>query len=76
MLRNLSKRENICNKVKLCNNIFCKSIGFMFSKKDEDLALIFEFSYEKIVPLHMFFVFYSIDVLFLDEDKKIGRAHV
>ena len=42
----------------------------MFSKK-RDRALIFNFGREKVVSLHMFFVFYPIDVLFLNKDNKI-----
>lgn len=34
-------------------------------------TLVFEFSKEKIAPLHMFFVFFTIDVIFLDKNKKI-----
>ncbi len=34
-------------------------------------CLIFEFPEEKIVPLHMMFVFFGIDVLFLDKHKRI-----
>ena len=42
----------------------------MFSKKS-DVSLIFKFSHEKIVPLHMIFVFYPIDVLFLNKEKVV-----
>ena len=40
----------------------------MFSSKKN---LIFEFPKEEIIPLHMWFVFFSIDVLFLDSKKKV-----
>jgi len=55
---------------KLCEGIFSKFIGLMFSKK-QNRALIFKFSKEKIISLHMFFVFYPIDVLFLDKNKIV-----
>jgi len=42
----------------------------MFSKKP-DKALIFDFKKEKIISLHMLFVFYPIDVIFLNKDKKV-----
>jgi uncharacterized membrane protein (UPF0127 family) len=41
----------------------------MFSAKSKNL--VFVFKKEKINPLHMLFVFYPIDVLFLDKNKKI-----
>ena len=34
-------------------------------------ALIFKFKRDKIISLHMFFVFYPIDVLFLDKNKIV-----
>ncbi len=53
---------------KLCRSVLSKTIGLMFSKKK---IIVLEFKKEKIIPLHMFFVFYPIDVLFLDKNKKI-----
>ncbi|MBW2993605.1 DUF192 domain-containing protein [Candidatus Woesearchaeota archaeon] len=53
---------------KLCRTFFAKGIGLMFLKKR---TVVFEFKKEKIVPLHMLFVFYPIDVLFLNKEKKI-----
>ena len=43
----------------------------MFSKEKKDFGLIFEFKTERAVSLHMFFVFYPIDVLFLDSNNKV-----
>jgi len=42
----------------------------MFSKKP-DFGLVFVFRTEKRRSLHMFFVFYPIDLLFLDSKKKV-----
>ena len=41
----------------------------MFSRKSK--TLIFVFKKEKIAPLHMFFVFYPIDVLFLNKNNIV-----
>ena len=70
MIENLTKHVVISKNVKFCNSIFSKAIGLMFSRKS-DKSSVFTFKKEKIVPLHMLFVFYSIDVLFLNQDKKI-----
>lgn len=43
----------------------------MFTKEQKDYALIFKFEKEEKVPLHMLFVFYPIDVLFLNKEKQI-----
>ena len=44
--------------------------GLMFSKKP-DYGLVFAFQTEKIRSLHMFFVFFPIDAVYLDENKKV-----
>lgn len=43
----------------------------MFSKKKQDFGLIFYFSKEEIVPITMLFVFHPIDILWLDQNKKV-----
>ena len=70
MIKNLTKNTVISKNIKFCNKPLAKAIGLMFSKKS-DKSLIFVFKKEKIVPLHMLFVFYPIDVLFLNKEKKI-----
>ncbi len=56
------------NPDKICKTFFSKGIGLMFSKKK---TIVLEFKKEKIIPLHMLFVFYPIDVLFLNKNKEI-----
>jgi len=70
MLKNITRNTIISRRIKYCNTVFSKAIGLMFSKKKER-ALIFNFGKEKIISLHMLFVFYPIDVLFLNKDKKV-----
>jgi uncharacterized protein len=66
---NATKKALLAKKAKARRNIFSQSIGLMFSIKPK--ALIFVFREEKIIPLHMFFVFYPIDVLFLNKNKNV-----
>ena len=40
----------------------------MFSRQKN---LILAFKKEKIIPLHMFFVFFPIDIIYLNKNKKI-----
>jgi len=68
MLKNKRNNKILAKEAKLCKNNFSKILGLMFSKKK---TLIFVFKKEKIISLHMFFVFYPIDVLFLDKNKKV-----
>ncbi len=58
----------IASKFKLCNTFFSQMFGLMFSKKQ---VLVFDFGKEVNISLHMWFVFFPIDVLFLDSSKTI-----
>ena len=69
MLVNITNNKIMANEIKLCKNPFSKALGLMFSKKSK--KIIFVFDKEKIISLHMFFVFYPIDVLFLNKNKKV-----
>ena len=69
LVKNTTKKALLAENAKLCKTIFSKSIGLMFSKKI--IPLVFSFDKEKIIPLHMFFVFYPIDVLFLNKNKIV-----
>lgn len=63
------KNGNIlAEEYKLCTTTWQKARGLMFSKQKN---LIFFFDKEEHVPLHMLFVFFPIDVLYLDENKRI-----
>ena len=53
-----------------CDTFISKFLGLMFTRK-ADRVLVFRFENEKKVALHMFFVFYPIDVVYLNSDKKI-----
>ena len=70
-IKNTTKKPIIAKNAELCRNIFTKSIGLMFSIKPK--PLIFVFKKEKIIPLHMLFVFYPIDVLFLNKNKVVAE---
>ncbi|MBS3114062.1 DUF192 domain-containing protein [Candidatus Woesearchaeota archaeon] len=70
MIENSTKKTIISKKPILIDNIISKFIGLMFSKQ-QNKALIFKFKKERIISLHMFFVFYPIDVLFLDKNKIV-----
>ena len=68
MITNKTTNKIISNKETICNNIFSQSIGLMFSKRKN---LIMVFNKERRISLHNFFVFYPIEVLVLDENKKV-----
>jgi len=55
-------------KAEICKQQLCMIKGLMFSKKKN---LIFVFKKKMKINLHTFFVFYTINIYFLDESKKI-----
>jgi len=71
LITNKTKKFVIIKNAKLCKSIFSKAVGLMFRFKQPDYALVFVFNSERRADLHMLFVFFPIDVLFLDKNKKI-----
>ena len=69
-ITNLTNHKILASDAGLCNTILSKSIGLMFSKNKKK-SLVFKFSREMIVPLHMIFVFYPIDALFLNKKNIV-----
>lgn len=69
---NLKMKIKINNKnieVKVYDTILKKAIGQMFRWKA--FNLIFQFSSERIVAIHMFFVFCKLDVVWLNSNKEV-----
>jgi len=71
MITNTTKKTIMVKNKKILKNIFSKSLGLMFSKKIKDKGFIFIFSKERVHSIHMLFVFFPIDILFLDKKKKV-----
>ena len=67
---NKSKKESLSTKEKYCNHLFSKAKGLMFSKNMTH-SLIFPYRKEQFIHVHMFFVFYPIDILWLDKNKEV-----
>lgn len=71
MIKNISKDKILANESYASDSLLFKFRGLMFTKKIIDKGLVFIFRKEMKQQLHMFFVFYPIDIIFLDKDKKI-----
>ncbi|MBI2576022.1 DUF192 domain-containing protein [Candidatus Woesearchaeota archaeon] len=69
MIRNATKKTTIADEYRRCSSPLSKSRGLMFSPKPK--TLLFTWPKEKKIPLHMLFVFFPIDVLFLDKERKV-----
>lgn len=62
----------IASQIDIARSIFSKLAGLMFRKNiSQDYAMIFLFKKPAIVGVHMMFMRFPIDVIFLDQDKKI-----
>ena len=70
MIKNKIKNTILAKNIIYCRTISSKAVGLMFKRKT-DKALVFVFDKEKIINIHMFFVFFPIDVLWLDKNKKV-----
>ncbi|HSU72612.1 MAG TPA: DUF192 domain-containing protein [Candidatus Binatia bacterium] len=55
----------------VCRSSWSKARGLMFSRRKN---LVFAFEQDTSVPLHMLFVFFPIDVFYLDAKKNVIEA--
>lgn len=70
----ISNNILIADKVRYYKNFVCKAKGLMFSKPlRRGEALVLEADKEGILEttIHMLFVFFCIDVLWLNKDKQV-----
>ncbi|MBI2664983.1 DUF192 domain-containing protein [Candidatus Woesearchaeota archaeon] len=67
---NATTNKVIAAKSKAAYSLLSRSIGLMFSKPSNS-ALIIKFRAEKRISLHMMFVFYPIDVLFVSRNREV-----
>jgi uncharacterized protein len=67
-IRNITTGTILAKDYEICESMLSKARGLMFSRRKN---LVFVFGKEQYVPLHNFFVFFPIDVIFLDRNKKI-----
>jgi len=73
MLVNKTTGKTIIEKTRLASTAWNRLRGLMFEKQELfDYALVFCLPREGIMPasIHMLFVFFPIDIVFLDKNKK------
>ncbi|MBU2560933.1 MAG: DUF192 domain-containing protein [Nanoarchaeota archaeon] len=70
---NKTRKTTVAKEFRLCRSAASKAKGLMFTNENEvkKNALLFVFSSPRPQSLHMFFVLYPIDVIFLDEKKQV-----
>ena len=69
MLINKTKKSILSKDYKICKTFLSKTIGLMLSFKPKTLLFVWE--KEEIRDIHMFFVFFPIDILWLDKEKRV-----
>lgn len=73
MLFNKTKRKKIIEKTRMAKTFFQKFLGLMFeSRKNFNYGLVFFLHEESKInaTIHMLFVFFPIDVVYLNKRKK------
>jgi len=55
-------------KIKICKTVLSQTMGLMFSRRKNLLFILEEPMY---MDLHMLFVFFPVDALYLDKNMKI-----
>lgn len=74
MLYNITRKKVVTKKSKVAKGFFQLLRGLMFVKeKDFNYALIFHlpFTGTGTASIHSLFVFFPVDVVFLDKEKKV-----
>lgn len=64
----------VIKKTKIANTFFKRAKGLMFSlQKNFNYALIFDLQRSTVVgaSIHMFFVFFPINIIYLNEKKEV-----
>lgn len=64
----LGREIKIPKNAKICKSLFSKCLGLMFSKPKPVLLVN---SKESRTGIHMFFVFFPLDIIWLDSNYKI-----
>ena len=62
-------KNNLFN-VRHSNNFFLNVFGLMFQIINND-GLLMEFSREKYIALHTFFVFHKLDLVYINKDLSV-----
>jgi uncharacterized membrane protein (UPF0127 family) len=66
------KNKKFSTNARVHNNFFSQLKGLMFSKKlKPNQSILLKFKKEKIMPIHMFFVFQSIDAVWINSKNII-----
>ena len=67
-----SSEKILAHKLEFADSFWSRFRGLMFRRNfDEGEALVFELPHPRKFGVHTFFVFFPIDLVYLDKDKKV-----
>ena len=69
-VKNVTRKSVIATRSKIADSVLGRSIGLMFSLPTQS-AMVLKFKSDSPVNLHMFFVFFPIDVILVDSRRKV-----
>lgn len=71
MMKISYKGQEIATEVSLADNFLTRLLGYMFRAKPHFNGILFE----PAPSIHTFFMFFPIDVIFMDGSNKILKIH-
>ena len=69
-VKNVTRNTIIATRARVADSVLGRSIGLMFSLPTKT-AMVLKFSSDSKIDLHMFFVFFPIDVLLVDKRSRV-----
>jgi len=71
-ITNRTQNKIIAREIIVCDNIFSSMRGLMFRKKlEEKQCLLIDLQRDGDASIHMFFVSFPIDVIWLNSEKRV-----
>ena len=74
-VKNITRNTIIASSSKVADSILGRAVGLMFSKPTQS-AMILKFGREMPISLHTYFVFYPIDILFVDSRLRVVETAI
>ncbi len=69
MLKDLTQKTVLAREYDRCDSFLSRMLGLMFSRKPRALLMVFPTMQR--IGIHMMFVFFPIDVVWLDNTRRI-----
>ncbi|MBI2145673.1 DUF192 domain-containing protein [Candidatus Woesearchaeota archaeon] len=71
-VKNLTRNSILASRSRLADSAMKRIVGLMFSRQTKS-AMILKFGRETKVSLHTFFVFFPIDIVFVDGNSTVAE---